>query len=253
MDLPDAATICLQIQGFRGVQPTDPYIEGMIVALELQLQELDMDNNTSSHLSTFDPDFESDREIVLSLAIEDEIALALDKQPLWVETDCTICTSRISGYQIFEAPCAHSYCHDCLRDLFELTIRDESHYLPSCCRLEIVLGPTVVPILGGDLTDKFNEKKVEYNTEHGKRTYCCGSNCGAFVPEPAIQDGVATCLDCGRRTCTICKEAAHRGDCPKDEDTQSVLELASREGWQRCYNAKCRRIVSLAVGCNHMT
>ncbi|KAI4842474.1 hypothetical protein E4T44_03791 [Aureobasidium sp. EXF-8845] len=33
----------------------------------------------------------------------------------------------------------------------------------------------------------------------------------------------------------------------------SLLELAATEGWQRCYNTKCHRVVALTIGCNHIT
>ncbi|RFU35298.1 hypothetical protein B7463_g1043, partial [Scytalidium lignicola] len=40
-------------------------------------------------------------------------------------------------------------------------------------------------------------------------------------------------------------------DCPKDEETNKLLETAKEAGWQRCYN--CRAMVELKEGCNHMT
>ncbi|KAH0377019.1 hypothetical protein KCU92_g9457, partial [Aureobasidium melanogenum] len=224
----------------------------MRVALELQLQELKIaqavidDNRAAVQFSMFGSDTERDYQIAFGLA---ERFHEADAELM----TCTSCMSRFSRHQSFRAPCgAHFYCHDCLKDLYEYTIGDESLYPPSCCKHEIKYDD-VKAILGEKLVQRYNKKKIEYETEPKKRTYCCGPNCEAFVPETSIQGEVATCLDCGRRTCTICKEEAHRGDCPKDEDTQSVLELASREGWQRCYNNKCRRVVSLAVGCNHMT
>ncbi|KAG9999184.1 hypothetical protein KCU78_g16044, partial [Aureobasidium melanogenum] len=251
-DLPDAISIRLQIEDLRrAIEPVQPRSEDMRVALELQLQELKIaqavidDNRAAVQFSMFGSDTGRDYQIAFGLA---ERFHEADAELM----TCTSCMSRFSRHQSFRAPCgAHFYCHDCLKDLYEYTIGDESLYLPSCCKHEINYDD-VKAILDEKLVQRYN-KKIEYETEPKKRTYCCGPNCEAFVPETSIQGEGATCLDCGRRTCTICKEEAHRGDCPKDEDTQSVLELASREGWQRCYNNKCRRVVSLAVGCNHMT
>ncbi|KAI4734954.1 hypothetical protein E4T50_14504 [Aureobasidium sp. EXF-12298] len=252
-DLPDAISIRLQIEDLRrAIEPVQPKGEDMRVALELQLQELKIaqavidDNRAAVQFSMFGSDTERDYQIAFGLA---ERFHEADAELM----TCTSCMSRFSRHQSFRAPCgAHFYCHDCLKDLYEYTIGDESLYPPSCCKHEIKYDD-VKAILGEKLVQRYNKKKIEYEIEPKKRTYCCGPNCEAFVPETSIQSEVATCLDCGRRTCTICKEEAHRDDCPEDEDTQSVLELASREGWQRCYNNKCRRVVSLAVGCNHMT
>ncbi|KFY82353.1 hypothetical protein V498_08618, partial [Pseudogymnoascus sp. VKM F-4517 (FW-2822)] len=39
--------------------------------------------------------------------------------------------------------------------------------------------------------------------------------------------------------------------CPRDEETNRLLEAAKEAGWQRCYS--CRTMVELKEGCNHMT
>ncbi|CAD0084011.1 unnamed protein product [Aureobasidium vineae] len=188
--------------------------------LNLQLQEL-------SIAETLIADLDRDRELALALAVTRHEAIAA----------------------LLTSPCDHHfYCFECLANFFEYTIGDESLYPPKCCDREIVFD-NIKTLLDDKLVARYTEKKIEYDTEPTKRTYCCGSNCKAFVPETGIEDEVATCRDCGKRTCTICKEAAHRGDCPKDEDTQSLLELAEHEGWQRCYNTKCHRVVALTAGC----
>jgi len=61
----------------------------------------------------------------------------------------------------------------------------------------------------------------------------------------------ATCPDCSTVTCTLCKAASHRGDCPADTVLQQVLQTADENRWQRCYS--CRRLVELDIGCNHIT
>ncbi|KAH0368184.1 hypothetical protein KCU65_g4092, partial [Aureobasidium melanogenum] len=182
------------------VQP--PTDKDETIALDLQFQELEVaqaicdDEKAAVDLSKIESETERDYRIALGLAEEHHEA---DAELM----TCTSCMSQFSEDQGFEAPCgAHSYCHDCLKDLFEYTIKDESLYPPSCCKHEIDYDDVRI-ILDDKLIQRYNKKKLEYDTEPRKRTYCCGANCEAFVPETSIQGEVATCLDCGRRTCTI--------------------------------------------------
>jgi len=65
------------------------------------------------------------------------------------------------------------------------------------------------------------------------RTYCANAECGAFIPplsnDEAKNDQVK-CKECGKEMCAICNAATHQGDCPKDEATQKVLDLAKKNG-----------------------
>lgn len=101
------------------------------------------------------------------------------------------------------------------------------------------------------------------------RVYCGDPECGAFIPtanpfgvgaETEVVAGrrvdvvvrLLTCVRCGRRTCRNCSHLEHGvEECPADAETQAVLELGRTEGWQRCPG--CRTLVSLDMGCNHMT
>ncbi|KAL8922653.1 MAG: hypothetical protein Q9172_003468 [Xanthocarpia lactea] len=48
------------------------------------------------------------------------------------------------------------------------------------------------------------------------------------------------------------ENTASAGDVePKDDATKQFIEIAKKEGWQRCYN--CSATVELKEGCNHMT
>lgn len=229
-----------------------PDNEDMDLALNLQLEELSIvetyiaDHFFGLHvLFEPEPDQEELERTLEAAILRHEARAAL--------LTCTGCESLFTRYQSFKAPCdRHYYCRECLANFFEYTIGDESLYPPKCCNQEIVFD-NVKTLLDDKLVARYADKKIEYDTDPDKRIYCCGANCKTFVSETNIQDEVATCPDCGKRTCTICKEAAHRGDCPKDEDTQSLLELADNEGWQRCYNTKCHHVVALTTGCNHIT
>ncbi|THZ74730.1 hypothetical protein D6C84_09307 [Aureobasidium pullulans] len=223
--------------------------EELSFALELQLQELSIaETLIADHqfLNELLGQIDRDRKFALVLSgVHQEADAAL--------LTCTGCDSRFTRHQSFKAPCdRHFFCFECLANFFEYTIGDESLYPPKCCDTEISLD-NVKKLLDDKLVARYEKKKIEYDTEPTKRTYCHGPKCNTFIPESSIEKDVATCSDCGKRTCTICKEKAHRGDCPKDEDTQSLLDMAEKEGWQRCYNTKCHRVVALTIGCNHIT
>lgn len=49
----------------------------------------------------------------------------------------------------------------------------------------------------------------------------------------------------------LCKQAGHTGDCAEDKAMEQTMELAKKEGWQKC--PSCGRMVELNTGCNHMT
>lgn len=105
-------------------------------------------------------------------------------------------------------------------------------------------------LLPVDLVTLFEAKAIEWETDD--RTYCSQHNCSTFIQPTYIAEGVATCLSCGNRTCTKCKAVAHDDDeCPEDSAFKALSELARGEEWQRCY--KCRSLVSISTGCNHMT
>ncbi|KAG9693863.1 hypothetical protein KCU95_g6185, partial [Aureobasidium melanogenum] len=161
---------------------------------------------------------------------------------------CVACTEEFPWFDILEVPCGHHYCVGCLSVLFEDSMVDETMYPPRCCRQTIPLDDAK-PLLHPKLVRNFEQKSIELDTKD--RTYCFDPRCSTFIPTDHIANDVAGCPDCGKRTCGICKAAAHRGDCPRDEALQQFLQAADNQGWQRCY--VCRRVVDLRSGCNHIT
>jgi IBR domain, a half RING-finger domain len=165
-----------------------------------------------------------------------------------IETNrCTSCMERIPVDSIIVVPCGHGYCQDCLLNLFSRSFIDEELFPPRCCRQPILL-ENLQASLTPEIAQAYEAKKIEF--ESTDRTYCCASECSAFLSPASIQDGVAECSLCQTRTCTLCKTAAHNGDCPDDENSRLLQELAAREGWQTC--PSCHRMVELTVGCYHM-
>ncbi|THW44344.1 hypothetical protein D6D21_04939 [Aureobasidium pullulans] len=161
---------------------------------------------------------------------------------------CVACSEDLPWFDVLETPCDHNYCGECLTTLFEASMTDESLYPPRCCRQRIPLEEAKL-VLNAKLVRDFEQKSIELDTKD--RTYCFDTHCSAFISADHITDNVAGCADCGKRTCAICKVAAHLGDCPRDEILQQLLQTADDQGWQRCYS--CRRVVDLRLGCNHIT
>lgn len=160
---------------------------------------------------------------------------------------CIACDSKTPLSDSFQAPCGHHYCLQCLHTLFEISTTDENLFPPRCCKQKILLASAKL-YLSSDLTRTFEQRSVDIKTSD--RTYCSQPTCSSFIAIANITGDRATCTACGLSTCTICKSSAHNGDCPEDTGTQQVLDTAREQGWQRCY--RCRRVVELDVGCNHM-
>ena len=161
---------------------------------------------------------------------------------------CTACTNLKPWHDTVHAPCGDSYCDGCVSELFELAMKDESLYPPRCCRQNIPLKSVRIFLKPGQY-EAFKKKSIELDTKN--RTYCFAPTCNTFIPTSSIREDIATCLECSRTTCTICRGPAHRGDCPEDTALQQVLQTAESVGWQRCY--QCHALVELETGCNHMS
>jgi hypothetical protein len=161
---------------------------------------------------------------------------------------CEACREPMKYFDLIATPCKHEYCRDCLRELFESCLTDESLFPPRCCRQPITID-SVEFFLTADLKRQFEQKKVEFSTPN--RTYCSQPSCAAFIRIDEENADAGTCTECGTRTCSICKSAAHAGECPQDMALQALVELANEQGWQRCH--VCRRVVELDMGCNHIT
>lgn len=162
---------------------------------------------------------------------------------------CVICYDEVSRDSIIQVPCGHQYCEDCLRQNFAVAVADEASFPPRCCQRQIRLSVPVRFHLTDDLIKRFNECNVEFNTRN--RTYCHVAQCSTFIEPKYVSVHVAQCPRCYEKTCTICKQRAHKsGNCPRDESVQEVIALGMEKGWKRCYI--CGLMVELLQGCNHM-
>lgn len=164
------------------------------------------------------------------------------------DTQCCVCFDYYRRSKITRLKCSHLYCTGCLKGLFVRATSDLSLFPPKCCRQDIPLCFIKSELSSGERR-KFKRAEVEFTTEC--KTYCSNSNCREFIPPSSIISDRATCRACRSVTCTMCQNPAHGGDCPDDQALQATLSLAGSRGWKRCY--RCRSMVELSTGCNHIT
>jgi hypothetical protein len=162
---------------------------------------------------------------------------------------CVICEEYVAFFDVARLPCQHECCRACLMEMFEAATLDESRYPPKCCD-EISPEPENIRLfLTSEMIKKYLERKIEWETKD--RTYCSHKDCRKFIGLEHICADLAVCPTCDHKTCTMCKEAYHDADCPKDNELQQTLELLKENGWRRCES--CLRVLELRVGCNHIT
>ena len=181
------------------------------------------------------------------IAASSNAAARQSEEPRQEMAYCDTCMENFPSHAVLRLPCRHGSCQECLRELFRLSMTDESLFPPRCCRQHVPLAEARL-LLGEELTREFEHQSVELSTHD--RTYCHDVNCSTFIPPTSIQASVGACPSCRRATCSMCKGAQHDGDYPQDPGLQMLARTAGEEGWRRC---RCSRWIELRDGCNHMT
>jgi hypothetical protein len=144
--------------------------------------------------------------------------------------------------------CDHFYCHGCIVTLFVHAMNDESSFPPHCC--QNIEFEKFARYLSEQQIEAFNNATIEFSTTD--RTYCSNALCQKFILPATIHDSKADCVDCHTSSCSICKFGYHdNADCPADTALHVLKELAKTQSWQRC--DKCKAMVDLTFGCNHIT
>ncbi|KAL1837072.1 hypothetical protein VTK73DRAFT_4828 [Phialemonium thermophilum] len=177
-----------------------------------------------------------------------------EKPPRFVS--CVVCMDdAIPAHKSARLKCGHRMCNACLRRSFELSVHDAQHMPPKCCSTDHIPLRHVEKLFDDSFKRTWNRKYAEFSTRN--RVYCPSSQCGEWIKPARIHRDAqgrkyADCGRCGTRVCCQCHGRYHRSrHCPTDEGTQEILKQAKTEGWQRCY--RCRAVVELKDGCNHMT
>lgn len=83
--------------------------------------------------------------------------------------ECVACGDEKQTDDIWQVPCQHYYCDQCLRGLFRTAMTDESYYPPRCCH-QVVPYEDVKLFLKEELSTEFEAKKEELDCQ--ERTYC---------------------------------------------------------------------------------
>ncbi|TGO23965.1 hypothetical protein BPAE_0116g00260 [Botrytis paeoniae] len=169
--------------------------------------------------------------------------------------ECLTCLSDdIPKSKCAKLRCGHRMCHSCLKRIFRLSVKDPAHMPPKCCTAEHIPLKHVEKLFDVPFKKLWNKKYQEYTTKN--RIYCPAKKCGEWIkPENIHKENgkkYGTCGRCKTKVCALCNGKWHGSkECPKDEETNKLLETAKQAGWQRCYS--CRTMVELKEGCNHMT
>lgn len=150
--------------------------------------------------------------------------------------------------------CGHFMCGPCLERIFKLSIADPQYMPPRCCTQEHIPLKHVEQLFDRSFKKTWNRKFTEFSTKN--RLYCPSRRCGEWISPRNVrkENGrkVARCGRCGTKVCGHCNAKWHgHDDCPQDEGTARLLAQAQQEGWKRCY--RCKAVVELKEGCNHMT
>lgn len=176
---------------------------------------------------------------------------AKDKEPAVPRITCVACSEPNLHFDVVELHCQpepHTYCRGCILEVFERSIKDASFFPPRCCRITIPL-EAVKDFLTIEFQSRFKEKSVELTTPNP--LYCSNAACSEFIKSDSIKDDVGHCAACDQKTCSSCNQAAHEGLCPEDSNVKVLLQVAAKKSWQSCY--KCKNMVELTIGCNHIT
>ncbi|RDA96159.1 hypothetical protein CP533_1698 [Ophiocordyceps camponoti-saundersi (nom. inval.)] len=168
--------------------------------------------------------------------------------------ECVVCMESMSPSKAARLKCGHAMCRACLERSFKLSLTDPQHMPPRCCTQEHIPLRHVDRIFDDSFKRAWNRKFAEFSTRN--RLYCPSQRCGEWIKPEAIhrENGVkvARCDRCRIKVCVSCHGKWHgNAECPQDEETARLLAQAQAEGWKRCY--RCKAIVELKEGCNHMT
>lgn len=170
--------------------------------------------------------------------------------------ECLTCGSDdIPQPKSAELSCGHRMCHDCLKRVFEMSVKDPVHMPPKCCTDEHIPLKHVDKLFDLKFKVLWNRKYQEYHSKN--RVYCPTPKCGEWIKPKHFHKNsegrnYALCPRCKTNVCTLCNNKMHKSsDCPKDPEIAKLVEQAKEKGWQRCYD--CNAMVELQSGCNHMT
>lgn len=170
------------------------------------------------------------------------------------EVNCVACGDPSLKRKAILAPCGHYYDPLCLKKLFLLSLRDASMMPPRCCK-HLIPFEKAKSCLKEQTRIQFRNKERELADPDP--LYCSRSTCGRWIPPEKIDLDTKTGMCSTRhKTCTTCKQAAHKQGTGVEECTQSPVEAKAlafivAQGWRRC--GQCKIFIEKTEGCRHMT
>jgi hypothetical protein len=159
---------------------------------------------------------------------------------------CNASMVPFTSDDMFELPCKHRYCSQCLKFFFTRAMKDETSCPPTCCQIKIPLR-LAVKCFSKSFVRFYKAKQLELRTRN--KTYCHRPACSTFVAPHSIHNGHACCQRCGSITCGHYKSAWHWERCSEDDGT-GFFELVKTAAWKRC--PKCKRMIEKSEGCDHI-
>ena len=167
---------------------------------------------------------------------------------------CLTCGTDIPVIKSAKLSCGHHMCNFCLKRIFTMSVTDPAHMPPQCCTDRHIPLKHVDKLFDNKFKSLWNHKFEEYKSKN--RIYCPSRKCSAWIKPRyiTIKKGrkVGRCERCNTRVCGICSQKMHTTrDCPKDPETEKLVQVAKDKGWQRCY--ACSEMIELKEGCNQMT
>lgn len=169
--------------------------------------------------------------------------------------ECLTCAADdVPSTQSAKLSCGHRMCHDCLKRLFDMSVKDPAHMPPRCCTADHIPLKHVEKLFDLKFKMLWNRKYQEYHTKN--RVYCPAPKCGEWIKPSHVHTSggrkFAQCPRCNTKVCMSCNSKMHKSrECPKDPEIAKLVAQAKEKGWQSCYN--CHALVELKEGCNHMT
>eukprot|EP01018_Ginkgo_biloba_P006066 Gb_29625 [translate_table: standard] len=183
---------------------------------------------------------------------------------------CGICFDNEDSSKMFEGiRCLHRFCYRCITRYIHLRIEEKRHQIfcpQSSCR-EPLSPEECRHFLPEEIFEAWSAALVEAEIPESQRVYCPFPDCSALLVKeevagiPAEDIRSAECPFCNRLFCVQCHVPWHANlHCveyqellPGERSHEDLLlfKLAEDSKWQRC--EKCKRMIELEYGCNHMT
>lgn len=191
----------------------------------------------------------------------DALQLENGKKP---NEECMVCCETTTK-PIVPPQCKHTICPKCMRN-FMFSTKQQQRF-PAVCpaslncqgRLEVeVLGDVLNAAEISDIYGQMIETKLLVS---GNAFYCLRANCGQMLIVIGDPISNTSCPSCHIGLCAACKcvwhsnlTCQHYQRLPESErspDDLALLQLVNQQRWKRC--PRCKMIVSLTGGCNHVT